>query len=86
MHEIFRVITKPKVYGLNPKFTEHPARTTPSKRDQTLSQAAELKIILYFQISQTAFRLVRQDTVVRCHRGHRDAAEGRERAAGTHNH
>lgn len=57
MHEIFRVITKLKVYGLNPKFTEHPARTTPSKRDQTLSQATELKIILNFQISQMAFRL-----------------------------
>lgn len=58
MHEIFRVITKLKVYdGLNPKFTEHPARKTPSKRDQTLSQATKLKIILNFQISQMAFRL-----------------------------
>ena len=90
-HEIFRVITTLKVYGLNPKFTEHPARTTPSKRDQTLSQATQLKIILNFQISQMAFRpqfwlndgRFGQDTAVLCHEGHGDAAAGRERAAGT---
>lgn len=38
------IVTKPKVYGLNPKFTELPARTTPGKMDQTVSGCQVLNL------------------------------------------
>lgn len=49
MHEIFRVITKPKVYGLNPKFTELPARITPSKNNSQQDCPDSLRLPNYSQ-------------------------------------